>query len=55
MEELMTLSGIGKAKAKSIVDYRETHNGFQSIEEIKKIDGIKDSVYNKIKDSISVK
>lgn len=55
LEELMTLSGIGKAKAKSIVDYRETHNGFKSIEEIKNIDGIKDAVYNKIKASISVK
>jgi len=55
LEELMTLSGIGQAKAKSIVDYRETHNGFQSIEEIKNIVGIKDAVYNKIKDSISVK
>lgn len=54
-EELMTLPGIGEAKAKSIVDYREKHNGFQSIEEIKNIDGIKDSVFNKIKDSISVK
>lgn len=54
-EELMTLPGIGEAKAKSIVDYRKTHNGFQSIEEIKNIVGIKDSVYNKIKDSISVK
>lgn len=55
LEELMTLSGIGKAKAKSIVDYRETHNGFKSIEEIKNIEGIKDAVYNKIKAYISVK
>lgn len=54
-EELMTLPGIGEAKAKSIVDYRETHNGFKSIEEIKNIVGIKDSIYNKIKDSIAVK
>ena len=54
-EELMTLSGIGEAKAKSIIDYRETHNGFKSIEEIKNIVGIKDSIYNKVKDSISVK
>lgn len=54
-EELMTLPGIGEAKAKSIIDYRETHNGFKSIEEIKNIVGIKDSVFNKIKDSIAVK
>jgi competence protein ComEA len=54
-EELMTLPGIGEAKAKSIVDYRKTHNGFQSIEDIKNIVGIKDSVFQKIKDFISVK
>jgi len=55
MEELMSLPGIGEAKAKSIIEYREKHKGFQSIEEIKNIAGIKDSVYNKIKDFITVK
>jgi competence protein ComEA len=51
-EELCTLPGIGEAKAGSIIEYRTSHGGFQSIEELKEIDGIKDAVFNKIKDRI---
>ena len=53
-EELMTLSGIGASKAESILKYRQEHGNFQSIEDLKKIDGIKDGVFNKIKDDITV-
>lgn len=53
-EVLMTLTGIGETKAKSIIDYREKNNGFKTIEEIKNINGIKDSVYNKICDKITI-
>lgn len=53
--ELMTLSGIGASKAKSIVAYREVHGGFSSVEEIMNVDGIKDGLYNRIKDDIKVK
>lgn len=51
-EELMTLSGIGEAKASSIIAYRQDNDGFKTIDEIKNIDGIKDAVYNKICDLI---
>lgn len=53
-EELMTLPGIGEAKAADIVSYREENGGFQSIEEIKNISGIKDAVFSKIRDRITV-
>ncbi len=53
-EELMTLPGIGESKAESIMVYRQEHNGFKTIEEIKNINGIKDSVYNKICEMITV-
>ena len=53
--ELMTLPGIGQAKADSIVRYREKNGAFSSIEEIKQIEGIKEGVYNRIKDNIKVK
>lgn len=53
-EELMTLSGIGEAKAESIIRYREQQGRFWSIEEIKQIEGIKDGVFEKIKDKITV-
>lgn len=53
-EELMTLSGIGEVKADAIIRYREEYGGFQSIEDIKKIEGIKDGVFNKVKDQIQI-
>lgn len=53
-DELMTLPGIGSAKADSIIDYRLEHGGFSTVEDIKKISGIKDSVFNKIKDRVTV-
>ena len=50
----MTLSGVGEAKAEAIIRYREEKGSFQSIEEIMNIEGIKEGVFNKIKDKISV-
>ena len=54
LEELKTLPGIGDAKAQSIIDYREEHGRFQDIEEIMQIEGIKEGVFQKIKDKIKV-
>jgi len=54
MEKLMTLSGIGESRAKSIIAYRTEHGRFRSIEEIMNISGIKEASFEKIKDSITV-
>lgn len=54
-EELMTLPGIGRAKADSMISYRENNGGFSSIEEIMQVEGIKEGVFNRLKDSIKVK
>ncbi len=51
-EELMTLSGIGEVKAEAILRYREEKGGFTSIEELKEIEGIKEGVFNKVKDQV---
>lgn len=53
-EKLITLPGIGESKADRILSYRKEHGKFQSIEELKDIDGIKDGVFNKVKDLIVV-
>lgn len=53
-KELMTLPGIGEAKAASIVRYREKNGAFQKIEDIMKIPGIKEALFEKIKDSIQI-
>ena len=54
VSELMTLSGIGESKAKAIVEYRESNGAFKSIEELMNISGIKEGVFQKIKDSITL-
>ena len=51
-EELMTLPGIGESKADKIIAYREANGRFNSPEGIMEISGIKDGLYNKIKDKI---
>lgn len=51
-EELMTLPGIGEAKAENIISYRETAGGFQKPEDVMQIPGIKEGLFEKIKDKI---
>ena len=53
-EELMTLPGIGEVKADAIIQYRTEQGKFASIEEIKNISGIKDGVFEKMKDKYPV-
>lgn len=53
-ELLSTLPGIGEAKALSIISYREKNGRFSTIDEIKNIEGIKEGLFNKIKDYISI-
>lgn len=52
-EELMTLPGIGESKAKDIITYR-SENTFTSIEDIKNVPGIGESLFAKIKENITV-
>ncbi|MGI6019801.1 MAG: ComEA family DNA-binding protein [Marvinbryantia sp.] len=52
--QLCTLSGIGESRAKDIIAYREQNGPFQAIEDIMKVNGIKDATFNKIKEEIEV-
>ena len=52
--QLMTLKGIGEARAADIIAYRDSKGPFQSIEDIMKVPGIKDAAFEKIKDDITV-
>lgn len=49
LEELMTIPGIGKQKAEAIVKYRQENGNFNSIEDIKNVSGIGNSLYESIK------
>lgn len=48
-EELQTISGIGETKANSIIKYREENGNFKTIEDLKNVDGIGDTLYETIK------
>ena len=52
-EELESIPNIGESKANKIIEYRE-NNEFSSIEDIKNVNGIGDSLYEKIKDYIEI-
>ena len=52
---LMTLPGIGQSKADKIIAYREANGGFSCIEDIMLVGGIKEGLFNKVKDKICVR
>lgn len=54
MNELTTLSGIGKSKAEAIITYRQNNGLFKSIEDIMKVSGIGKSTYEKFKANITI-
>ena len=54
LDELMEINGIGKTKAEAILEYRESNGDFNSIDDIKKVDGIGDALFEKIKAYIKV-
>ena len=53
-QELTALPGIGDSTADKIVRYREEHGDFKSIEEIMKVSGIKDKLFSRSKEYITV-
>ncbi|CDD46630.1 putative uncharacterized protein [Firmicutes bacterium CAG:534] len=51
---LRTLPGVGESKAKSIIAYREKNGSFGKIEDIMNVEGIKEGLFRKIEDGITV-
>lgn len=54
LEELQTLPRIGPAIAQRIIDYRKEHGPFKRIEDLLKVQGIGERVFEQIKDRITV-
>lgn len=54
LEDLMTLPGIGEAKASAILEYREAHGSFQEIEELLQVSGIGESLFERLKDKVKL-
>lgn len=55
VDELCTLPGVGEATAQKIISYRNEKAKYLTKEDIMKVDGIKESRYDSIKDYICVK
>lgn len=53
-EELCELPGIGSARARDIIAYREVNGGFAHKEDLMKVSGIKESTFNRLCDRITV-
>src|SRR3954471_8270174 len=53
-EQLESLNGIGPVKAKAIIDYRNKNGRFKTLEDIKKVDGVGDATFDKIKGDIQL-
>jgi competence protein ComEA len=54
LEQLEAVNGLGPAKAKAIIEYRSKNGPFKTAEDLKKVPGIKDGVFNHIKGDIAV-
>ena len=53
-QELQKLPRVGPATAKNIIEYREKHGKFKTIEEIKNVPRIGEKTFEKFKDKIKV-
>ncbi|MBR6013275.1 MAG: helix-hairpin-helix domain-containing protein [Selenomonadaceae bacterium] len=51
--ELQKIRGVGPAIAKRIIDFREENGNFQTIDDLKKVRGIGEKTFEKIKNSIT--
>lgn len=53
--ELETIPGVGPSTATKIIEFREKNGKFQTIEDIKNVNGIGEAKFNNMKDKICVK
>ena len=53
--EMAAIPGLGEKKSQAIVKFREKHGPFGKVEDLKKVDGIGDKLFGKIKPYVTVK
>ena len=54
LEQLETLDGVGPATAQKIVEYREQHGGFKSVDELDQVSGIGEKRLAALRDHVGV-
>ena len=52
---LMTLGGVGRKVAERIVEHRQAHGPFEKAEDVRKVDGVGDSLWERNRARIVVK
>lgn len=52
-EALMEINGIGEKRAEAIIEYREKHGRFSSLDDLTKVRGIGQSVVDKNRERLS--
>lgn len=52
VDQLEQLDGIGPALAARIVEYRESHGGFRSVEELREVEGIGEKRFAALRDAV---
>jgi competence ComEA-like helix-hairpin-helix protein len=53
-EDLMKLRGVGKVLAGRIIEYRKTSGRFVSVEDLKRVKGFGQKLYDRVKDEVSI-
>ncbi|RJQ86431.1 ComEA family DNA-binding protein [Amycolatopsis panacis] len=53
-EQLDTLPGVGEVTARRIIDWRTQHSGFTSVEQLREVDGIGESKFEKLRAQVVV-
>ncbi|MBF7018556.1 ComEA family DNA-binding protein [Staphylococcus sp. 18_1_E_LY] len=54
VDELKTINGIGESKAQAIINYREQHGSFDSIEKLKEVKGIGTKTFEKLQAEFTI-
>jgi competence protein ComEA len=54
MLALQQLKGIGRKRAKAIIDYREAHGHFQTLDDLAQVKGISRQTVRKLQDELMV-
>jgi competence protein ComEA len=55
VKTLMTLTGVGRKVAEKIVEYRDNHGPFKKADELRKVDGVGNGVWEKNRERVVIK
>src|SRR5215470_2705054 len=53
-EQLEALPGVGPVLAQRIIDYRDQHGGFTSVDQLRQVSGIGDAKFNDLKNRVTI-